>query len=137
MTKLNPVLIDTEEDPIYFKVRYVSDLQSKMPLPVLEIPTCLIMYVKQSREDIFTPLVCHPGNLVGFTLAYSRKFCVDPRSIRTLFKHIETTDSQVTHVDDELFSTFANKTFMIRVVSFLNDRHHRVFDIILYDFGLY
>ena len=39
------------KDPVFFKVRYVKDLQNRMPVETIETPEALVMFVKVTCDD--------------------------------------------------------------------------------------
>lgn len=118
-------------DPVFFKIKYVADLVSKESLDYHETPPMLVLYVRQDSDDIFTPMVCCPGNLSGFIFEFSRKYHVDPHQIRGLFKLIG--NHHLTNIDDTLFANFSNKLFKMKVVTVPTNDTTDIYDILLSD----
>ena len=108
--------LDQLPEPIYFKP---ARPETKEPMMETERPNTLVINIKQmaSEEDFF-PLVCSPANLLGFVLAFSRKFLIEPQEIRGLFKNIGNS-GHVEQIDEAFFKTMANKTFLIQVCRYI------------------
>merc|ERR1711890_174477 len=85
---------DARTDPIFFQIRLVKDMTSLEPIeeeteiktPIESSATTMLIFVKQSNEQVFMPLICKPDNLLGFAMALSQKFQVDPGDIRDVYK---------------------------------------------------
>lgn len=113
-------LVANLPDTTFFYVpKWVTDLETKLPYEVIEIPEEMVIYVKEEDEQYFTPLVCRPGNLAGFTSAYCQKYGWVPSdvNIQGIFQYVNGNPRHVAWVDDSLFVTFVNRVFLVRMTT--------------------
>lgn len=136
--------------PIFFMIRYVINLTTNEEVKKIEIKTQaekieteekvekfetlhqIFIFVKQNDEDVFTTLVCTPGNLCGFLQAFEDKFKIRSQFVNGLFKGNEVNEVLL-EIDDMTFSELANKTFKIQIMRTKVKGRKKMNNVILYD----
>jgi len=113
-------------------------IETEEEVAKIETPEKIVIFVKagttlfkENDEDEFNTLVCTPGNLYGFVLAFEEKFKMQSQFINGLFRRNEANEA--VEVDDTTITNLANKTFKIEMVKVRVKGKKKMNNIILCD----